>query len=130
MLSICAVPFLTSYCLKRFLKYLPEDAQKILEYVVLEGPVGNKEVERVFGIKGSIKSAKPNWQGQYQEFPSPELRFYISHNRNPYYYSYYGPADIIYALPNTVRALILSLLFTELPAISTYTPLPSLLKKR
>ena len=107
-LTYNAVPFLHPDCFKRFVKYLPKDAQAILEHVVLSGPIGHREVEERFGVIGSIQATKKDWRGVYPRLESPEFQFYMSND--PYSYYSFSDDDIIYTLPATVRLLISPLL--------------------
>lgn len=118
ILTLNAIPFLTSGCFERFVKYLPKDAQKIMNHVLLHGPIGYEDVERIYGIKGFIESSKPNWKGEHEKLPSPELRFLVSSERNPYHY--YGEDNIFYSLSVEIRELISHLLFPDPIALTPY----------
>ncbi len=121
-LAFNAVPFLHPECFKRFVKYLPKDAQTILEYVALNGSIDHKELKSKFGIEGAVKSRKPDWQGNYKLTDSPELRFF--ENKNPNRYYSYTNEEISYSLSLEIRGLVLPLLFPEPLFIPPYEPQP------
>jgi hypothetical protein len=118
------VPFLHPECFRRFVNYLPEATQKILEHIVLEGATGNLELEEKYDVVTWIPGDKKNWQGRYSRIESPELRLFTCINPDRSYYTY-DHRELIFVMPDGVRQLIAHLLYPVAPTIHPFSPDPN-----
>jgi len=124
LLKYYALPFLNPACFQRFVTYLPEEAQTLLTYIVLNGIIESTTIKAVFGFNATTKGRTPDWRNQYPIVEVPSLKLFSNIDRERYgmYSHYHNTQPIKYSLPGGVRELMAALLFPEPPPITFYEP--------
>lgn len=121
IVTVVSVPFLTPESFQRFRQYLPEEANLILETVVLDGPITSQDIAHRYGIESA--ESKPDTYRSYRNVYQAKPAFGLYFTPRVYYHSFGEIRDgVTFYWPRFLRHLVRPLLFPEPPALVVEDP--------
>ncbi|MEM7657774.1 MAG: hypothetical protein AAF399_16705, partial [Bacteroidota bacterium] len=115
IISVVSLAFLTPACFQRFRTYLPKEANRVLETVVLDGAITSEDISLRYNIISAHKVERPLYSyGERFKIVSA-FRVYFTPNQYSYY-NYHGRWATFF-WPYMLRELAIPLLFPEAPAL-------------